>query len=245
MKKFFALAAVAAMFIACGGNENENEKPNGGEGNGNQTEEPAPESAIKIDGNFADWAEVEVVSATLPSEGTAAYEQLKVVKVYADELYIYFYAEYDPTNIYAVDLFIDTDNDITTGCVGSDWANGLDVLMQGGIYSWTADKTTQLEAKAYDPGANYYGGEPGTNEWNWVSAVDSGVVTSCVPVANANGDLSAIEFAVMREMIPMELGSTVAVGIIIETRGWSTVGKLPQAAAEDETIPAALVIALP
>ena len=243
MKKFFALAAVAAMFIACG--PKEENKPNGGENNGGNTEEPAFKGAITIDGEYADWAAIEPAVATLPTEGTIKEPSIKTVKAYADEFYVYVYAEYDATDIYVIDLFLDVDNDATTGCVDANkWgANGLDVLMQGAIYNWSEDKTTQLEGVAFDPGAFSFGGEPGSNEWNWVSLVEGGIVTSSVP--NAVGNLAAIEFAIMRDMVPVDWGTSVGVGIMMETRGWSAVGKLPALAMESEEAAPMLVVTLP
>jgi hypothetical protein len=90
MKKFFAIAAMAAMLIACGDNKEDN-KPN----NGGDPVEPEFVSLITIDGDMSDWATLDatkVVEATC-AEGDVKHGELKKVKIYADELYINVYFE--------------------------------------------------------------------------------------------------------------------------------------------------------
>ena len=124
IKKFFAIAAIFAAtmmsFTSC------DKDPQGGEGN---TDTPAdvcpdcqknpcecePELAISIDGDFADWDNLEGVAvATLPS-GDVKYEQLKTFKAYADAEFIYFFCEFDPENTLVFGPYFDLDNDINTG----------------------------------------------------------------------------------------------------------------------------------
>ena len=69
MKKIFAIAAMAAMLIACGEEKPENKPNGGGNNNGGGNEEPAFVAAITVDGQFADWDAVEVEELAL-KDGT-------------------------------------------------------------------------------------------------------------------------------------------------------------------------------
>ena len=142
MKKFFAIAAMAAMLIACGDKENDDKKP----GNGGEPEEPEFVSAITIDGQFGDWAALDaskVVEATLP-EGETKHGDLKKVKIYADDLYINVYfeaAEPEADMPYHIDLCINIDNDEMTGGYANVWSNaGVDYLIEGCVYNENPDR---------------------------------------------------------------------------------------------------------
>lgn len=232
IKKFIALAAVAAMLFACG-EKDDTQKPDNG--NGNQTEEPEPEepefeSAITIDGDYTDWAAVEAVTATLPTEGTPKYTQLKTLKAYADEYFIFLYLEYDPTDIRTIDLFINDDNDPMTGHINA-WDEGLGLMMQGSFYEFDAEYTTQLGGKSWDPSIYMFGGEDLSTAWEWVNLGVGGGASSSI--ANMIDDTTAaVEIQIVREMIPMPLADTIGLGVILETAGWVSVGALPAVAEE-------------
>lgn len=236
IKKFIAIAAIAAMLFACGEKEEET-KPNGG-GNNTETPEPEPEpdfvSAITIDGDYSDWAAVATVDAALPTEGTPRYTQLKSMKAYADEFFIFLYLEFDPSNnIRNIDLFIDDDNDPATGHVNGSggWVEGIGLMLQGSFYEFNADYTEQLGGKSWNPTVYMFGGEDGANTWEWVDLGVGGVASSS-EAAMIDDTTAAVEIQIIREMIPMPLAETIGLGIVLETAEWSSVGALPQIAAE-------------
>lgn len=236
IKKFIAIAAIAAMLFACG--EPEEEKPNN---EGPNTETPEPEepefvSAITIDGDYSDWAAVEVVETALPTDGTPRYEQLKKVKAYADEYFICLYLEFDPSNnIRNIDLFIDEDNDPMTGHLNGNgkWAEGVGIMMQGSFYEFNADYTVQMGGKSWAPTVYMFGGENLANTWEWVDLGVGGVASSSA-ADMIDDTTAAVEIQIIREMIPMPLADTIGLGVILETAEWSSVGSLPQISAEAE-----------
>lgn len=235
MKKFFALAAMAAMFIACGGEKpNPQPQPQPGPGEGDEQ----VESAIKVDGQFDDWAALDaskVVSVALnEEEGTYKYSDLKLVKVYADELSINLYVEFDPIQAMNFGLFIDADFDETTGR-NTPWC-GVELYFEGSIYEWLEDETgafvEQLGGVAWTPGLFQFAGADNTDEWNWTELVAGGIATASTPAAV--GELAAVEISVMREMIAYDLAETVGLGFTVANNGWNNCGVLPQVSTEAE-----------
>ena len=126
IKKIFAIAAIAAAMMSFASCE-KTPVNNGGENNGEETPadvcpdcqknpcECEEAAAITIDGDYADWENLEGVQvATLP-KGDVKYEQLKVFKLFADETFIYVYCEFDPENTLVFVPYFDLDNDPTTG----------------------------------------------------------------------------------------------------------------------------------
>ena len=113
IKKIFAIVAIAAAFAAC---NTEGTTPNGGDDvckdcQKNPCECEEITTAISIDGDFADWDNLEgVVVATCPKDDVA-YEQFKTFKVYADEEFIYIFCEFDPENTLVFVPYFDLDND--------------------------------------------------------------------------------------------------------------------------------------
>lgn len=233
MKKFFALAAVAAMFIACGG-----EKPDGGEkpGPGTEPEVPTVTSDITIDGSFADWDAVQANEAVLGTDGTYADVDLKKIKIYADALSINIYAEYDPTQAMVLAFHMDIDNDESTGR-GTPW-KGIELYFEGAIYEWSLNEAgdtflEQLNGIGWDPGVYQYTGEDGDTAWSWTGLLEGGLATGSVPVTIGE-NLAAVEVQIMREMIPIELGEGVGVGVMLVNNTWDQCGFLPSVSMEAE-----------
>lgn len=215
MKKFFAIAAMAAMLIACGDNGDDNKKP----GPGNEPEEPEFVSAITIDGQFGDWAALDaskVVEATLP-EGETKYGDLKKVKIYADDLYIYVYYESnepDPASVYHIDLCINIDNDEMTGGYANVWSNaGVDYLIEGAVYSEGA--FVEYGGEAYP-----WSGEIGAEGWSWDTAAV--IAGACKGMGTAAG----YEIQVTRDMLPLDFGASFTMGVGL-SKDWGRCGLLP------------------
>lgn len=214
MKKFFAIAAMAAMLIACGDNGEENKKPVGGE-----PEEPEFVSAITIDGQFGDWAALDaskVVEATLP-EGETLNSDLKKVKIYADDLYINVYfeaAEPEADMPYHIDLCINIDNDEMTGGYANVWSNaGIDYLIEGCVYNENAYQEYAGEAFPWS-------GEIGAEGWSWdTAAVVAGSSTG-------KGTFAGYEIQVTRDMLPLDFGASFTMGVGL-SKNWGRCGLLP------------------
>lgn len=235
MKKLFALAAVAALFIACGG-----EKPEPTPKPEPKPEEPVFEGAIKIDGTYADWDALteNVAVATLP-EGECRYSQLKTFKLHADEQFIYVYCEFDPTNTLVFVPYFDLDSDATTGTTSKWDGAGYEAKAEGDIWEWSLDAeenpVAQVAPKAWDPTFYQYTDE-GTIE---VCASGIGAVNSSVPAPTKDG-LYAFEAAIVREMLlAYGLGDTFTMGMIQYDMDWSYIGMLP-CQSEDARLEGAL-----
>lgn len=257
IKKFLALAVVAAMFVACGPSDEPDPTPGG---NGNNTENPTPEpepepepeykGIITIDGDFADWdalAESDYVVSTLP-EGEVLYPVLKTFKMCADGLYLYIFLEFNPNGVYTdvtdewsgvryLDLFIDHDNDPETGRLYA-WSNCASFMLQGAFHGTSS---------VYNPDVDLYTGVDNQPDWAWEPLGVYGLMTSSKTVT-VSEETAYFECAMLRPLFPVEMTETIGVGAIVETEGWSSIGQLPQNAVTEEetkTSPAMLYITLP
>lgn len=235
MKKFFAIAAVAAMLIACG--EPEENKPQGGNNNGG-TEQPEPEvpefkAAITVDGNFADWEGLEVDELALEEGEEYGKAELKKVKFYTDEMYINIYAEYDPTNAMALCIYLDVDADATTG--RAEPCQGIELYLDGTIAEWSLNEAgdtfiePRISALAPDCAVHKFTGDDGTAGWNWetdILGAGNGFAVGCTPVpVGAN---EAFEMAIVKELCPIALGEEVGIAVSITGYDWAEHGTLPQ-----------------
>lgn len=95
---------------------------------------------IAIDGDFADWDDVPAAISFSDGEGGIALE-LKVENLEDNKLFLYIKTTSDdPTGGFA-DLYINSDNDGTTGFSTSYWPEtpGFDVLIEGFLTSASAE----------------------------------------------------------------------------------------------------------
>ena len=253
MKKIMTLAAifaaVAMTFSACnkeekpsgnnGGNNTENNggENNGGENNGGENNGGGEyASPITIDGSFADWDALDaskVAVATCDPE-TVNFG-LKVLKAYADEVFLNIYVELDPDIVVCrcsdvpcehaeepgnpLDIFFSTSkeqggyNAFSDLCVeyfvqGTLFEAGEFTSWTGGMYMWT--------------------GEVHGDGWNWAEALSDVMATGA-----GSGD--KYEIAIMMDVLGgvMDLGDKFYLGAVIE-QGWDIAGVLPNAAVTDE-----------
>ena len=252
MKKIMTLAAmfaaVAMTFSAC------QPEDNPGNGGGNTCPDCGEDpcvcedefvSAIKIDGDYSDWAaldQTKVASCT----GNADYPNpgLKALKVYADAVYIHAYIEYDmefaSTNNTAIHFYVNSDNDTATG--GYDDAHlspDCDFMLEGRIYS-------NGEVVSFDPGMFLWCAP--TNDAGW-AGFDGSWDPSFTPdesnlwgadlvegsgAAQGTGGDGKYELSIMRMMLPgVTWNDTFTLGIDMSA-DWATVGVLPNTAPGDE-----------
>ena len=225
MKKFFAFVAMAALMMSCG------EPDNGGNGNGNGIPMPDVDSEITIDGSYSDWDAIsdKVQVATLP-EGDVTYSQLKTLKLYADESFIFIFCEFDPANTLVMVPYFDIDSDGLTGN-DSKWSGaGYEGKAEGEIWTWRTEMeydrevcVEQLEPKAWDPSFYLYT-EDGTE---CVFEAGTGGVLSSVPSATKEG-LYAFEALILRDaLFAYELGDTFTMGMYQYNQNWACIGQLP------------------
>ena len=250
MKKIMTFAAMfAAVAIAFSACNKEDQKDNGGtpetevcpdcgEPVEDCTCEEEAAGAIKIDGEYGDWDALGSKVVTATSSPDAALKALKVMKAYADDLYLYVYFEYDTELVdmstwLPVHFYINSDGDETTGGyadhhLGAD----CDIMLEGGIYS-------EEGPVSYDASLFFWEGAAGADGWegwagpspdesnNWGADIVGGMTSG----AGADGKC---EIAMLREMMAgVTFADTFYVGMDIQTN-WESSGVLPNAAPSDD-----------
>ena len=226
MKKiltFLAMtASILAISVSCnktGGEEEEEDGPD-------QQEYVAP---IKVDGDFSDWAKLTSV-AEAKCDPDATKTALKVVKVYADAVYVFVYFEWDKDQItHEPDVehvpfhcYINTDGDASTGGYGDEFSDACsELLFEGFVYPDGA------AVGSYEPGVHEWTGEPNGTGWAWN---DLGEFNGLCAGAGIEGKY---EFSIARELLPKKRADNVSIGFDIQ-KGWESVGVLPNSHVTDD-----------
>jgi len=234
MKKIFVLMAIAATMLAVSckksGPDTPGPKPD---------DKPNYTAPIKIDGSFEDWAKLDATKvATATCDPEATKTALKVVKVYADEVFVFIYFEWDkdqisfypPTNPADPDsgegvpfhIYINGDGKTTTGGFADQWSDAAtDVLFEGKLYP---DGTNLA---SYDPEVCNWTGEVNGEGWSWGSLGDlSGICAGA-------GVEGKYELSIIRELYPIgKLADTFSIGFDIQ-QNWDSVGILPNGHVEE------------
>ena len=193
---------------------------------------PPAEAAIKIDGDFADWAALKQGSFSQTyGDEDATHPALTHCKVYADAENIYVYVEWDTDMIvYEADVehvpfhcYINTDGNATTGGFADQFADAcIDILLEGFLYDGGV-------MGSYDPGAFSWAGEPNASGWAWEDLGGEGIcegagVDGKYELSISRAALSGLGFAV---------ADVFSIGFDIQ-QGWNSVGILPNAAPSEE-----------
>ena len=239
MKKFFALAAIFAAtmisFTAC-----EEDKPVGPgpdetpadvceECGKNPCEcEEEYVSPITIDGDFADWNNLDAAYvATASCNADAKWTALEKVKVYCDGVYLNVYFEFSDDEIadrawVPFHVYINQDaseaagNDQFLGQGGQDW------LLEGAVMA-------DGDFCSYNPALFSYDGAEDTVEWAYGEVLPEGS-----GIGSGAGAGTKYEFALMVEMLQgVELSDTFTIGFDIQ-QSWNSVGVLPNTAIADD-----------
>ena len=167
MKKILTFLAMTASILMVSVSCNKNNGDDEGEDEGGEQEYVAP---IKIDGDFADWAKLDgtkIASATCDKDATKT--ALKLVKVYADAVYVFVYFEWDKDQItHEPDVehvpfhcYINTDGDASTGGFGDEFSDACsDIMFEGFIYPDGA------KIGSYEPGVYEWVGEVNGTGWD-------------------------------------------------------------------------------
>lgn len=228
MKKIFYVMAMVATILAVSCNKEEKPKDKD-KGKDQPTEEYV--APIIIDGNLDDWAKLDaskVVTVTC-AEG-AGKTDLKSIKVYYDQYYLYLYMEYD-LDAYDNDftwiktnILFNSDNDTATGGYKGDWEQGdtpcFDCLIQGDLW---ADGFSDLDCSQFK-----FAGTVNDPEWPaWDDVTVAGFVTS-------KGTSKGVEISFCRELYPAgKMGEEMTMGVQLCVNGWDSTGSLPNAAEGD------------
>lgn len=225
----FALMAMATLaMIACGGNDPKDPKDD-------DPEEPEYVAPITIDGTDSDWAalgEKVAVATTNPEAATLA---LKTLKVYADEVYVYMYAEFDPS-------LIDINEDLSNEEFPEKWGVPYHIYFTAGaadegyLGQWSTPAQILCEGFLYLDGqpTNYNPSifswdNPGVADtgWTWAASTATGVVNASKVTA------TTVELSVLRDLLPVQLGDKFFFGADIQM-GWDSKGILPNVKANDD-----------
>ena len=223
MKKILTFLAMMVS-VSCNKNNGDDE----GEDEGGEQEYVAP---IKIDGDFADWAKLDgtkIASATCDKDATKT--ALKLVKVYADPIYVFVYFEWDKDQItHEPDVehvpfhcYINTDGDASTGGYGDQFSDACsELLFEGFVYPDGA------KVGSYEPGVFEWTGDVNGTGWTWN---DLGEFNGLCAGAGIEGKY---EFQIARELLPKKLADNFSIGFDIQ-QDWESVGVLPNSHVTDE-----------
>ena len=228
MKKIMTLLAMTAAILAVSCNKDPKKDKTPDE------EEPEYEAPIVVDGNTDDWAKLpasKVQSCTLKSGDTFAYPEIKSAKVYADELFVYIYMEFnkevlEPTGDSHFALYINGDNNTATGGYAGQWDQGetpcLDVLVMGTYFTADDGFIPNLDCEVY----NWTGAA--TDSWAWGDVEVTGFAEGA---CNSKG----MEFALTRDLYPAgTFADEFTMGFQLQTNGWDATGVLPNADPTEE-----------
>ncbi len=195
-------------------------------GGGDNSDLPQEEEVIlDMDGKFEDWnliPEHSLASADVPED--AFLKGGKKIKCYAGATFVNLYVEFreDPQHpVDAMHIFIDSDDDQTTGTGSTLWVdNGSDLMFEGAIDN----------ATTYDPTGFIYTGKPLADEWSWNPVVEQGMGicknSQFVELSNGN---KAFEMTILRSAIPsLKKTFRISVGLLSE---WNDIALLPAASA--------------
>lgn len=228
MKKILSFLAMTASILAISVSCS---KPNDDEDEDDSGKKEEYVAPIKIDGDFSDWAKLTSV-AEAKCDPEATKTALKVVKVYADAVYVFVYFEWDKDQItHEPDVehvpfhcYINTDGDASTGGFGDEFSDACaDIMFEGFIYPDGA------KVGSYEPGVYEWVGEVNGTGWDgcWN---DLGEFNGLCAGAGIEGKY---EFQIARELLPKKLADNFSIGFDIQ-QSWDSVGLLPNASATDD-----------
>ncbi len=237
MKKAFAFLTILAMVFAvsCG----KTDKPSQGGNNNENNENKEPEEQkyvqpITIDGSFSDWAALDASKvATATCNENANHTALKVVKVYADEYFVFVYFEWDKEQItWELDvehvpfhIYINGDGDAKTGGFSDQWSDAcMDTCFEGSV-------TDGTNIASYDPGVYGWIGDVNGGGWKWT---EEPILAAGSGICQGAGVEGKYELQIIRDYYPVgKLADNFSIGFDIQ-QDWNSVGVLPNDAVTDD-----------
>ena len=230
MKKILAFLAMTAaiLTVSC--------KKDNGKDNKGDDEETEYVQPITIDGDFSDWAKLDASKvATAKTDPDARHTALKLVKVYADELFVFVYLEWDKEQVSAVPdvehvpfhMYINGDGNAATGGFADQFSDACsDLLLEGMLFDGSG-------WAGYDPGAYKWIGEANGSGWGWEPDGEN-VLASGSGLCSGKGVDGKYEICLVRELYPLgKLADNFSIGFDIQ-QSWDSVGVLPNAAVTDD-----------
>ena len=229
MKKILTFLAMTASIlmvsVSCHKNNDDEDEDDGGDG------KPEYVAPIKIDGDFSDWAKLpaaDIAEAQCDAEATKT--ALKLVKVYADETFIFVYFEWDKDQISSeagvehvpFHCYINSDGDASTGGYSDQFSDACsDALFEGFIYP-------EGKIGSYDPACYKWYGETNGEGWKWnPGEEDEPVLAGGSGLCSGAGIEGKYEFQIVREMFPLgKIADNFSIGFDIQ-QSWDSVGILP------------------
>lgn len=198
-------------------------------------EPPTPqEEAIKIDGDFSDWAALaKGTFSQYYGDEEAVHPALTFCKVYATADFIYVYFEWDPeytedTSWVPFHCYMNLDGDASTGGYADEFADACsDFLLEGSIYDGG-------EICSYWAGGYPWIGEPNAEGWSWAPDTDN-VFPEEAPTVGA-GVEGKYEFSIDRKMFAdagYPIADVFSIGFDIQ-QNWNSVGVIPNAAPSED-----------
>jgi hypothetical protein len=229
MKRILSFLAMTAMILAVSCNKDDN----GGKDKKDKGGKDSYEQPIKIDGNFDDWAKLDATKiATAKCEADATKTALKLVKVYADAVFVFVYFEWDKDQIsfekdvehVPFHIYINGDGNSATGGFGDQWSDACsDTCFEGFL-------TDGSSIVSYDPGVYSWQGEVNGSGWEWS---DPAILDAGSGICAGAGVEGKYELLITRELYPVgKLADNFSIGFDIQ-QGWNSVGILPNAAPTD------------
>jgi hypothetical protein len=170
-----------------------------------------------IDGNFADWADIDPIVSYADGEGGTLTE----CKLVSDATYLYVYLKGTKDFLGYMDIYINTDNDTATGQDSWIYADlAADRLLEGDI--------------AYNDSLDLFIDNFTNPAWEWILEVKkgSGRVESGKIVAN--GDVKETEFKIMYSAIPNVSTEGIRIGFCDYSKhnqdpiDWAYYGYMPK-----------------
>ena len=200
MKKFLALLAMAASFLAVSCNKNNDEDDD------DQKQEESQGLGIKIDGVFDDWGALKpdvVVSAK--NNPNSPWDAVSEIRCCADKDFVYYYIKFNREAVndlmeiqddMPIRLCLDTNNDFTTGYENY-FLDPYDFIIEGGLAeggAWTTYDGTLHQRNSegkwdeiLKPGNNLVTGKGSGGEYEILLARE--LFNNAVPAEHKIGDV--------------------------------------------------------
>jgi len=176
------------------------------------------------DGTLDDWNVVTEDQFVVPLGDNSGAVVSAKYEYDADYIYAYIEFEGNLSDVYQYDIFMDFDNDSTTGFKSHVWpASGGDMLVE--IAPVTADTIV--------PGAYSYTGAPGEEDWSWeVKQLPAGSIV--MGTMKQVGDNVAFELGFNRESFGENTlnQDVVSFGAFISNSDWAEIGYAPDETPE-------------
>lgn len=166
---------------------------------------------VKIDGDFAEWEDVDVTD-----ENTSGNGSIQKIKIWAKGPNVNVYLEGNKKmQLELVDMFINTDGNTQTGFLHGTWpgGSGAEFLFEGPVVTngW---------------GAFYNHTDP-NGGWGWGAIAGSGANLKASAVVSLNDTTNALEFSIPKTQLGTVKGS-IGIAITEMTGGWALVANFPE-----------------